>query len=259
MDDLSFDEFRAIEQRNRAKKREKEKKDTAKESEVKEPENSTQSRKKATEARAKSPGVVSKIGEFLEMQEMQATVCFLLLLDIFSSFFVSQIDYVGGNYLLFDVWYRGLKAFSTFALFFFVLEMTAMTIVFNTKIIGHVGYFLDFAVVGAQVYFEFTTGNKVYKLLNFIRLWRILRLFFMMLELERANHELTTRKLELSQKDSEELRDKLRLAEDDVTREKVMNLGPEMIAPRLILLLSYRKLGRALKPCFKITRRKWIP
>ena len=226
MDEINFDEFRAIEQRNRAKKREKEMKNQTETS-----RNDEKIRDDISGAvnSLKSPNpvqktVVEKIGLFLEMQEMQATVCVLILLDTVGALFISEkiFQFESQNSIAIEFWLRGLKSFSTFSLFFFLIEIVVNVLVFNTMIMGHIGYLTDIVVIALQLYVEVNSTTKAYKLLNFFRMWRVLRLFFSMMDVERTAHRLTSLKLEKACKEIEEINDKMRIVEDDIAREKVL-------------------------------------
>jgi hypothetical protein len=248
-DDLSFEEFRAIELRSR-------KKTTVKDSKGKETKkNVTDSAedkldemmmgrsgdKKAKKKKAKeSKGLMSKLGVFLEMHEMQAAVCIVLILDTFSAFYLATGIFADDTSVMFDIWHRGLKSFSTFCLFFFVIEICANILAFNFSIMGHFGYLLDVLVVSWQVYLESEGPGliKAYKLLNLFRMWRVLRLFFSMLDIERGEHEDTKDMLTAAMKDVEEDKEKLRLVEDDIEREKVRGYSSIYLFIIIFFLLS---------------------
>lgn len=228
-DDLSFEEFQAIEQRNRAKKKSKENKaaqqqNSGKNGVLEEREmsgsNQQTKSKKATHSVSKD-GIIARFGVFLEMHEMQAAVSILLLMDTFAAFYLMSGVFSDELGTFFDIWHRGLRSFLTFALFFFVIEMCANIIAFNFSLIGHFGYLLDLIVIAWQVYFELEGYAKSYKLLNIFRLWRVLRLFYFMLDVEKDRHEVTKEALVETIKELDEVKERLRLAEDDIEREKV--------------------------------------
>lgn len=272
-DDLSFEEFRAIELRSRSKNKPKSENISSKEKSSKKtaPEvdpldemmmgRSKASATKPKKAVRKGAGLLSKLGVFLEMHEMQAAVCILLIMDTFSSFYLVTGVFADDTSVLFDIWHRGLKSFSTFSLFFFVIEISANLLAFNFSIIGHFGYLIDVLVVAWQVYLESDGTSKAYKLLNLFRLWRVLRLFFSMLEIERGEHEDTKDILSSSIKDLEEAKEKLQLMEDDIEREKVLILVPKHHFHTSYFSLTciipiYRRPEMLLKRCFRITRKK---
>lgn len=227
-DELSFEEFRAIESRGRSKKRAREAKAAEGDGDPLVSPDEAFSGPKADKSRRKPSGagtgtgsLLSRLGVFLEMHEMQAAVCILLLLDSFAAFYAASGVFADDSSVFFDIWHRGLKSFSTFSLFFFVIEMSANILAFNFSIVGHIGYLVDAIVVAWQVYFESEGASKAYKLLNIFRLWRLLRLFLSMLDIEREEHDQTRGALGRTQRELEEARDKLRLVEDDIEREKV--------------------------------------
>ncbi|CAM9579740.1 unnamed protein product, partial [Ectocarpus fasciculatus] len=154
------------------------------------------------------------------MHEMQAAVCILLLLDTYCAFYISTGVFSDQTSIMFEIWHRGLRSFSTFSLFFFVIEISANILAFNVNIVGHFGYLVDVMVVAWQVYLETEGAPKAYKLMNLFRLWRVLRLFFSMLDIERAAHDETKEVLSSTMKELDDAKEKLRLVEDDIEREK---------------------------------------
>ena len=229
-DELSFEEFRAIEKRKRVKLQPKDKeasKRTEKEDEDAELEEKLldiNGKKKPKKTDNKDKGLYAKFGLFLEMHEMQAAVCILLILDTYAAFYVATgaLDHIDSTSVLLDIWHRGLKSFSTFCLFFFVIEIAANIAAFNFSIVGHFGYLVDVMVIGWQVFLESEGQSKAYKLLNLFRLWRVLRLFLSMLDIERGLHDNTKDLLTESLRELEETKEKLNLMEGDIEREKVL-------------------------------------
>lgn len=227
-DELSFEEFQAIELRSRSKQKAKEAKDAAKASAADDTLEETfqeaggGGKKKRKGLGPQRGGLLSKLGVFLEMHEMQAAVCILLMLDTFSAFYLSTGVFADDESIFFDIWHRGLKSFSTFALFFFAIEMLANILAFNFSIIGHFGYVVDVLVIAWQVHLESEGASHAYKLMNIFRLWRVLRLFISMLDIEREEHDATKLLVAQAMQELEETKEKLRLVEDDIEREKVL-------------------------------------
>lgn len=221
-DELSFEEFRAIELRNRSKKKTGAKGSQSVAEDVAEDPPADGAGRAQRKPRAARGGVLAKLGVFLEMHEMQAAVCILLLLDTYCAFYISTGVFSDQTSIMFEIWHRGLRSFSTFSLFFFVIEISANILAFNVNIVGHFGYLVDVMVVAWQVYLETEGAPKAYKLMNLFRLWRVLRLFFSMLDIERAAHDETKEVLSSTMKELDDAKEKLRLVEDDIEREKVV-------------------------------------
>jgi hypothetical protein len=243
MEELTFEEFQATERRARAKQQGASSSDASK---APSPSAKKQARKpQSAEAEAalrreltgasegtKTKGVSTnapasvplreRLGLFLELSEMQAAVCFLLVLDSFSALFAfSGVAEMHSGNVMIELWSRGLNSFSTFALVFFLLEVVVSFVAFGSDMVTHFGYLADILIVAVQGYCELNNLGRAYKLLNFFRFWRALRLFFSMVDAERVGHAATRELLTDARRESEELRERIKLLEDDIEKEKV--------------------------------------
>ena len=88
-----------------------------------------------------------------------------------------------------------LKAFSSFALTISCIECLGILLVFKSDAITHFGYLTDFLVLGLQMYLEMKGAGKETRLLNFFRIWRVLRLMYAWVNIEKENHEITKESL----------------------------------------------------------------
>lgn len=218
---LSFDEFQAVSERSRTR--------NAVSEETKASEEPVKIKSKPN-APTRSEPTSSKfgLGEFLEMHEMQAVVFCLLLLDSFASFMeVSVSAYEGADQsqaAIHELLLKLIRAFTSFTIFFFALELLALLIAFRFKFIGHIGYIIDTIVVGIQLHFTINgNGGIQWRVLNLFRFWRLLRLFQSMLNLERDAHEDTKRNIENLQYKRQSLESKLKSAQEDLKKEQVQS------------------------------------
>eukprot|EP00605_Chrysophyceae_sp_TOSAG23-4_P001738 GSChrysophyteH1.ASY1.ANO1.1925.1 assembled CDS len=172
------------------------------------------------------------LGEFLEMPQFQAFLVTLLVLEVFAvtttlllgNYIASlgaddgssmnapaeRLDFMFG-FLSLQMMYEGLQSFLSFTLVFFAFEIGLVLIAFRSRTAGHWGYLLDAIVVGTQIYGElFGWGLNVH-LLSLPRFWRLIRLQTHMVGRSDMAHEVTRKMLEAEQA-------KLRKAEADNKR-----------------------------------------
>jgi signal transduction histidine kinase len=240
MEELTFEEFQATERRARAKQqgtypsnasktssssKKQAPKPPSAEAEAalrRELAGASEATKGAPAASSVSVSLRERLGLFLELSEMQAAVCFLLVLDSFSALFAfSGLAEIYSGHVVIELWTRGLNSFSTFALVFFLLEVVSSFVAFGTDMVTHFGYLADIVIVAVQAYCEFNNLGRAYKLLNFFRFWRALRLFFSMVDAERAAHAAAREQMMDARREAEELRQQIKLLEDDIEKEKV--------------------------------------
>jgi hypothetical protein len=216
---LSFDEFQAVNERSRTKNAASEETKASSEEPVK-----PKSKPKASTP--SEPASKFGLGEFLEMHEMQAVVFCLLLMDSFASFAeVGASAYEGADQSqadMHELMLKLIRAFTSFTVFFFALELLALLVAFRFKFIGHIGYIIDTIVVGIQLHFAINgDGGIQWRVLNLFRFWRLLRLFQSMLNVEREAHEGTKRSIENLQYKRQSLESKLKSAQEDLEKEQV--------------------------------------
>lgn len=241
--DLTFEEFRAFQQRGRSRQDEKEGKTSTTDKDAKKP--AAAAEKEATKIEKEKGG---SLGDFLEMPQFQTFVVIMLMLDTFSA--LAQL--LLGNLIAasesgqsgesisdgtiipvflgiftWQIFSDALITFSGFALVFFAFEIGAVLMAFRTRVSGHWGYLMDAVIVSSQLYGELTTDWGVAnRLLNLLRMWRLVRLVSYVVGLERAEHDATKLVLEttqthLGQAKSDNLRGKQELAREQEARVTV--------------------------------------
>lgn len=221
---LSFDEFHAINERERSKQHEK------KLNETKVPEE-----KLTQKSRPSSSG----LGEFLEMHEMQAVVIALLVMDTFASFAEVASHQSSEMVSLLEsdsrlVMFKLIRSFTTFTVFFFALEIVALFLVFQFKFFGHLGYICDAIIVCIQLNDTIRGSGLKCRLLNIFRFWRTLRLFNSLVNVERDAHNDTKKSLEALQMKRLSLEDKIKTSAEDLKKEQVNNYlsNPDVVICR---------------------------
>ena len=189
---LSFEEFKAANNRDKNKLRQGTPIDTKTNTQSKTPKNENNQEKKTT----------LDFGSFLEMTQLQIFIIVLILLDTFSSFLetymllISHQSAAGAgtkdqeyfvNSIYFRISFMMFNGFTGFSLYLFALEILAIIIVFRSAMIFHLGYMLDSITIAIQLYAEILHIGKVARILNFLRLWRIIRLINKLVEQEKQS------------------------------------------------------------------------
>ena len=156
--DLTFEEFRAFQQRGRSRQDEKEGKTSTTDKDAKKP--AAAAEKEATKIEKEKGG---SLGDFLEMPQFQTFVVIMLMLDTFSA--LAQL--LLGNLIAasesgqsgesisdgtiipvflgiftWQIFSDALITFSGFALVFFAFEIGAVLMAFRTRVSGHWGYLM---------------------------------------------------------------------------------------------------------------------
>lgn len=226
--DLTFDEFRSFQERERQRKRD--------EDDVKTSKSSSKSFKAAAlddNAKKSSGG----IGEFLELPQVQTFVAIMLVLDTFSalcqallSLQIANADRSGGGVAEMPALFgllapttalTALNTFSGFTLVFFSFEVGAILALFGmTNVSGHWGYVLDAALVGTQLYGELSGYSLEARLLNMLRFWRIARLMVYMVNTEKESHEATQEALQDREADIRKYKGDITRAQVELAKEK---------------------------------------
>ena len=271
---LNFDEFSAALQRQRSRKEEETtanetkkqrlkaanaagnaSKDVEKEllGKIGKPGTPTNTPKTKTTTKTSSMG----LGEFLEMIQMQSLMCGMIVLDTFASFFEMYLikekllRHTPATLLTWTPFLEAMltfvQSFTSFTILFFGLEMFTVFLVFRMSFFGHIGYLFDMIIISCQLYMELLAGlGKETRLLNIFRLWRTVRLFHAMVNLEKERHEKT--KDLLTSKDGELRRLKMNIQsiEMDVLKEKEAKESVEQ------MLLTYKEEIDTLNEALKI-------
>lgn len=201
---LSFDEFRAVENRKRAQKRTVDDKDMD-----------------------EDPPAKSEffLGDFLELHEVQTLVIILLIVDTFAAFAESSslvgTKIVSSSSNIESIMLRMLQSITQFSMIFFACEVLALFLAFRFSFLIHLGYIMDTCVIGFEVYLESIGYGKRSHLLNIFRFWRLIRLFRSMVASEVERYDVTkiqVEELEIAKKD---LSSKIKLMEVDIVKEQV--------------------------------------
>lgn len=222
--DISFDEFRSVRARDRAKQdRESEDATGLRQRQA---SSTVPASKKASASKASSSTTSQNrnetsnnnkqrkggLGEFLEMPQFQAFVVTLLVVDAFAvnsalllGNYIAAVDASSSSGLnvpseSFDflfglislqMIYDGLLAFTSFALVFFSFEVGLVLMAFRSRTTGQWGYVLDAILVSIQVYGELFGWGLATHLLNLLRYWRLIRLQAYMVNREVLAHNAT--------------------------------------------------------------------
>lgn len=233
---LTFDEFRAVNNREKARTAEKKGEKSTKNAvrsksnsanAVKAPKSSAEAPAAPTEAIKRSflGGVFDSIGDFLEVQQMQALYVILIVLDTFVSLaemylscaanFHSDESAVNRRVLV-----RLLTSFSAFTMLFFTAEIVAVVVIFGRSMLTHWGYLIDVLTTGAQIYLEQHGYGKIARLLNILRFWRMVRLLNSMVSSEKDLHDKTLNLLQASEVEVKKLQLETASLRTEITREK---------------------------------------
>jgi hypothetical protein len=217
---LSFEEFQAVNARQKSKELLKEQLNSKNDSKS----TGAKTIKGDKAASAAPPGPSSKdgssrttfstmsFGDFLELNQLQILIVVLILLDSFAAMveiyirslqleMLENADVTAAfqafTTLSVKIVTGALHAFAQFNLLMFALEILAILVAFNVSLVGHLGYTLDILVISAQIYMETFKGlGRETRILNVFRLWRLFRLLNSLIEIETSKHEVTKGELQ---------------------------------------------------------------
>ena len=161
-------------------------------------------------------------GKLMELFEVQLLVLMCIGLDIFFSVLELIMTYNDESLLPLNAHMsllRVIQSFTGFTLFFFLLEIITLMVTYKEDFFLHVGYLLDTVVIATCIFCEIDGWGKEIRMLNFLRVWRLLRLVQSMLNEVKNEHEDTKSVLRLEQiKVKEGIADKAML-QDSLKRE----------------------------------------
>merc|ERR1712167_221176 len=90
-----------------------------------------------------------------------------------------------------------LLNFITFARYFFMVELVALVLIFQLKVLGVYGYLIDASVLIVQMrYGAEPVYGRLLSVLSFLRLWRVYRLYSKSISEERILQSKTVDSLE---------------------------------------------------------------
>ena len=270
---LSFDEFQAINRRESNKKSLSSQSSTTpqlQEDQKKTLATSVGENKNQQQQPQQSKSLLTSLGQFLEMHEMQIVIILLIFLDSFASFLILILTSSSPSLPFpsssspssIELYLHILRSFTTFTIFFFLFELTLLFCSFQFHLFGHVGYVIDLLILAYEVNETIQyNGGVNSRVLNLFRLWRIIRLFQSLVNQERDAHNETIRLLDAMQLKKQFFEEKIETLNDDLVKEQV----------RVLSHLSHRshftshdscvgvcrKLVQPSKRSFRITKRKW--
>lgn len=137
---------------------------------------------------AKGVSLWQRIGEVLELHSFQFFIICLVVFDTFCAFL--EVCLSDNNLTrTYETQIKTMKIVSTAINVVFSLEILCVYLAFGMRTMGHIGYLTDFLVVGSQVYLETKGVGCESKLSNFLRLWRVARLFAANIALEKESQQ----------------------------------------------------------------------
>lgn len=125
-----------------------------------------------------------QLGKTLEHPFCQSLFIAVLVVDIFTSYFNATLQsHLPATFLSGIL--HGTRYVSSIASIIYAVELLAVYVAFDLRSLLHLGYVIDMFVICAQMYAE-TEGFLIEaKILNFFRFWRFLRLYNVLVGVER--------------------------------------------------------------------------
>ena len=195
---LSFDEFRAKIKRDKSR------------SELSDNNKSNISPVPAKESiQTSSSSSKFSLGNFIEGTNVQIFILIVILLDTIiafietgalllyaeSSFRANKNDLSSITLLLLYITQDMLllisQGFNLLCLSLLSCELLTICIIFQYRLLFHLGYLIDIIVITCQLYSQSYTTNKLSRILNIFRIWRIIRLINTYIEQEQISHDMT--------------------------------------------------------------------
>mmetsp|Transcript_19319 Transcript_19319/g.35882 ORF Transcript_19319/g.35882 Transcript_19319/m.35882 type:complete len:338 (+) Transcript_19319:56-1069(+) len=165
---------------------------------------------------------VNDKGKLMELFEVQLLVLSCIGLDILFSVAELIMTYNTESFLPLSTHMsllRAIQSFTGFTLFFFLLEICTLMITFKGEFFVHVGYLLDTVIVATCIFCEIDGWGKEIRMLNFLRVWRLIRLVQSMMSEVRNEHEDTKSVLRLEQSKVKEAVAEKAILQDSLKRE----------------------------------------
>jgi len=171
---------------------------------------------------------IGGIGDVLEMHQMQIFIIILIFLDTVASFsiFILKNDDTIVPASISNTFQSMLGWVTSVSSSLLCLEILAIFISFKAKVLTHLGYLLDSFICLIQIILYKNIG--IYStLLNFLRLWRLIRLISSMVDIEHNLQLECTRQLEEREVKLLHLQDEIRLLQDDIQKDKLTRTSLE--------------------------------
>lgn len=148
-----------------------------------------------------TPSSSSPIGQFAELHEVQLTVIILMVLDILSvavEIYVrdTNVNWEENSSSILSVCFQLVESFTGFTIFFFLMEIGALSIAFRSSYFTHIGYLTDTFIILFSLYWQVVHHSKVMRLLSVFRIWRVVRFVQSLLTQEKNKHNATREALE---------------------------------------------------------------
>lgn len=234
---LSFDEFQAINKRNRNQKtaqlnnQNNDKNNQNNNTNTsKQPQTQTKLiNKEENENNKNNNNLFELLGQFLERNEIQIIIIILIIFDSF----ITLLNYIllsnnnNNIFIIFDnkqyieIIYKLIYSFNLFSLIFFIIEIILLLISFQFQLLLHLGYLIDIIIVGIELYENIYYNNTNTRILNIFRLWRLVRLFQSLVNYERDLHNETLKVLEAVQLKKQLVDEKVLTLTDELRKEQV--------------------------------------
>jgi hypothetical protein len=237
---LSFEEFQAV--NNRSKLQES----VASDKNVKKPK-STKNNSTKNKTEISKPASLSwrqQLGSFLEMFSIQTTIVCLIFVDIFIAFADNSL--AAHNEKMFGTLFKSQAIFSVLIRLLFSIELLLVYLSFGFQALSHFGYLIDFLIILSQLYLDQIGYGSDSKLLNFCRLWRLLRLIVAAVNAEKEKQKVIEQQLEGFQNTIRKLEIDKQTITSELAKEKEARTAIEK------LLQNYKEEVDTLNEALKI-------
>mmetsp|Transcript_22588 Transcript_22588/g.40048 ORF Transcript_22588/g.40048 Transcript_22588/m.40048 type:complete len:327 (+) Transcript_22588:240-1220(+) len=215
---MSFEQFAAVRRRKTAQEESAQRQESFLQGEASETKNASgHAREDRTEksnigGENESSGVFGRLGALLQSQELQLVVVVLLVVDFLTGFYQLYASAKKWE----SPFLRILEYQSGLSLLFFTLEISMVLLAFRAKMFSHFGYTLDLAIVFTMLYATVINDAEAIagsRLLNVLRLWRIVRMVNTTVQGVEDSHNRTKRALAMQEDLVEGLKNRARKAE----------------------------------------------
>lgn len=245
---LSFDEFRAVNNREKNKDNVKEKEPAKKaKKKVEIAENNEKKSDNETDRKAPvSKSFTESIGEFLELHSMQIFYILLLILDTFGAFLELYFLHNLSRHENYQFYLKSLKSFSKFTSMVFSFEIFLVYIAFGLSSLLHFGYLTDLIVLFTQLYLDYRGYGCEIRMLNIFRLWRPIRLLNAIVAQEKENQSSLVKKIESLEEEVGKVQLEMENVKLELTKEKEAKTAVEN------MLVNYKEEVDTLNEALKI-------
>ena len=234
---LSFDEFRAVNQREKGKAELGKKVESAAKAasnsssassnNTKDNTNNsknTENDENLTPNKNKSKSATQMLGDVLELQSTQTLYIVMLILDTFAALaelgiLSNQIPSKMFPGVISQVLHL-LKLFSKFNMIVFSVEIFLVYLAFGLATIRHFGYLIDFLVITSQLTLDYYGIGRVNRLLNIFRVWRPIRLLSAIIAEERERRDEVKQQVEAKEEEIKACKEEIDSVKEELSKEK---------------------------------------